>query len=93
MTILWLWVNMFKGENNMRTMAISIFKTNALSVIDDIARKKETIVITRRGKPLAQVMPFMDKSEKPMPGRLASALVEEKDIVSPVGSDAWEANG
>jgi antitoxin (DNA-binding transcriptional repressor) of toxin-antitoxin stability system len=73
-------------------MAISVFKSNALSVIDDISHNHETIVITRRGRALAQVIPFQGAGKKSVPGRLASSLIFERDIVSPINPDKWEAN-
>jgi len=64
-------------------MAVSEFKTHALRVIDDLAKSQETIVITKRGKPLAQVVPYRKSIEKPTPGKLSGAFVFEKDIVTP----------
>ncbi len=42
----------------MKTMAISKFKTYALKVIDKVAKSQEGIIITKRGKPLAELIPF-----------------------------------
>jgi len=42
----------------MKTMAISKFKAHALKVLNEVAKSQETIVITKRGKPLAQVVPY-----------------------------------
>ncbi len=75
----------------MKTMAISEFKAHALKVIDQVAKTKEGIIITKRGKPLAQVLPFADKKKNQRPGTLAHTLVFEKDIVSPLEEDMWEA--
>ena len=75
----------------MKVMAISEFKANALRVIDEVAKTQETVVITKRGEPLAEIMPYRRSGEKPIPGLLAETLVFEKDIVSPLGEDDWEA--
>ncbi|MFH1243038.1 MAG: type II toxin-antitoxin system Phd/YefM family antitoxin [Pseudomonadota bacterium] len=75
----------------MKKMAISEFKAHALKVLDEVAKSQEIIVITKRGKPLAQVVPYRESSIKPTPGRLANALVFEKDIISPLGEGMWEA--
>ena len=74
----------------MKTMAISVFKAQALQAIDRVACAREPIVITRRGKPLAQVVPYQSGSKTPCAGRLSRALVFEKDIVTPLGADMWE---
>ena len=75
----------------MKTMAVSLFKAHALQAVGRVARLQERILITKRGKPLAQVVPYQPASRKPVPGRLSEALVFEKDIVSPLGSELWEA--
>jgi antitoxin (DNA-binding transcriptional repressor) of toxin-antitoxin stability system len=49
------------------------------------------VVVTKRGKPLVEVIPFRHNDESPAPGKLAAALVFEKDIVSPLGESIWGA--
>ena len=73
----------------MKTMAISEFKAHALQVLAQVAKTKEPVVITKRGKPLAEVVPFRSSDERPKPGALSAALVFEKDIVSPIGEADW----
>jgi prevent-host-death family protein len=82
---------MKKGGGYMKTMAISEFKTHALKVLNEIAKTKETIIITKRGKPLAQVIPHCQSEIKPISGKLADAFVFENDIITPLGEDLWEA--
>ncbi len=75
----------------MKTMSISYFKAHALKNIDTVYTSKETILITKRGKPVAEVIPYENPDEKPVPGKLAHALVAEKDIVSPLGQEMWDS--
>ncbi len=75
----------------MKSMGISNFKAHALRVIDRISKTRERIVITKRGKPIAEIIPFQNSDEKPKSGKLSSVLVFEKDIVSPLDKDIWEA--
>jgi prevent-host-death family protein len=75
----------------MKTMAISEFKAQALKVLNEVAKSKEPVVITKRGRPLAQVVAFQKSGTKPKPGQLADAFVFEKDIVTPLGEALWEA--
>jgi prevent-host-death family protein len=75
----------------MKTMAISEFKAHCLQVFGRVARTKETVVVTKRGKPLVEVVPFRDKGKSSEPGRLSETLVFEKDIVSPLGDSTWSA--
>ncbi len=73
----------------MKTLAITDFKAHALQVLGQVAETKEPVLVTKRGKPLAEVIPYT--SEQPQPGKLASALIFEDDIVSPLGSEMWNA--
>jgi prevent-host-death family protein len=75
----------------MKTMAISKFKAQALRVLNEVATSKEPIVITKRGSPLAQVVPLPKSEMKSIPGRLADAFVFENDIVTPLGGGLWKA--
>lgn len=74
----------------MKTLGITDFKTHALKIIGQVAETREPVVVTKRGKPLAEVIPFSTRA--PAPGKLSEALVFEKDIVSPLGEDMWNAS-
>jgi prevent-host-death family protein len=71
----------------MKTMPITEFKAHALQVLAEVAAGKERLVITKRGAPLVEVAPYTES--QPAAGRLADALVFEKDVVSPLGDDLW----
>jgi len=75
----------------MKTMGISQFKSHALKILDQVAKTQEIIIITRRGKPLAQITPYRTSGITPKPGRLSDALVFEKDVISPLGEEMWDA--
>ncbi len=75
----------------MKTMGISQFKAQALKVLDQVAASQEEIIITKRGKPLAQIIPYRGQEKNPKPGKLADAFVFEKDIVTPLGEEQWES--
>jgi prevent-host-death family protein len=81
---------MNQGGNPMKTMAISEFKAHSLQVLGEVARTKEAIVVTKRGKPLVEVVPFRH-AEAPVAGKLSHTFVFEKDIVSPLGEAMWSA--
>lgn len=71
----------------MRTLAITDFKAHALQILDQVAETREPVWVTKRGKPLAEVILF---SKIPRPGKLADALIFEKDIVAPRGEEMWD---
>ena len=41
----------------MKTMAAGAFKTNCLAVMDEVKTKRETVVITKHGQPVAMLVP------------------------------------
>lgn len=76
----------------MKTMAVSVFKTNSLRLIEEVYKTHEGIIITKRGKAMAELIPFRSSSKKNVPGRLSTSLISEGDIVSPLEGFLWEAN-
>jgi prevent-host-death family protein len=74
----------------MKTVPAGEFKAKCLSLLDEVARKKVRIVVTKHGKSVAQVVPYPE-SEGEAVNPLKGSLVFEKDIVGPIGDD-WEAD-
>ena len=72
-------------------MEISEFQFHPLKILSRVEKTQEVVVITKRGKPLAQISPYRDLDVNPKPGRLADSLVFEEDIVSPLGEEMWDA--
>ncbi|MBW1892356.1 MAG: type II toxin-antitoxin system Phd/YefM family antitoxin [Deltaproteobacteria bacterium] len=76
----------------MKTMGISKFKSHALKILGQVAKTHEIIIITKRGKPLVQITPYRSNSDTDSKsGKLSDALVFEKDILSPLGEEMWDA--
>ena len=75
----------------MKAVGISQFKTHVIKILEQVAETQENIVITKRGKPLAQIAPYHVPDTTLKPGKLAHTLVFEKDIVSPLGEEIWDA--
>ncbi len=75
----------------MKIMGISRFKAHALKILDQVAKTQEMIIITKRGKPLAQITPYRTSDINPKPGKLSDALVFEKDVILPLGEEMWDA--
>ena len=75
----------------MTSMAISVFKAHALQAVGKVASSRVGIVLTKRGKPVAQVVPYQASAATLTPGKLSAALVFEKDIVSPLGAEIWKS--
>lgn len=73
-------------------VAASDLKNDWHHWLDQVARGRRTLVVTRYGTPIATLAPVDEKPAAPLFGRLAGWVREEGDLVSPCG-DAWEAEG
>ena len=47
----------------MKTVAAGAFKQGCLALIDEVADSKSVIVITKRGRPIARLVPIEDPRE------------------------------
>jgi len=67
----------------MKTMAAGTFKAKCLAVMDEVQKKREIVVITKKGKPVAQLVPMTTEPD-PIFGFLLGKGRIVGDIVSPV---------
>jgi len=77
----------------METIAISKFKATCLALLDRVKKTGQPLVITKRGEPIAQVIPPepLEAPEQTTFGCMAGTLEIVGDIVEPLGEDDWEA--
>ena len=68
-------------------MAVGEFKAKCLTVFEEIRTKKEKVIITKRGEPIAEILPFSGKI-KDIREELKNSILFEKDIVSPL-DEPW----
>lgn len=67
------------------------FKTHCLHIMDEVQQNRSTYVITKRGKPVAQIVPCLEVVEN-MPslfGALAGQAVIKGDLMDPLES-TWD---
>jgi prevent-host-death family protein len=73
----------------MKKMAAGSFKIHCLAVMDEVQAKRETVVITKHGKPVARLVPA-DKNTDDIYDFLAGKGRITGDIVSPaISSEDW----
>jgi prevent-host-death family protein len=75
----------------MPTIQASLFKAKCLALMDQVARTGETIVVTKNGKPVAELRPHRPPRAKSLIGLHKGQIDIRGDIVSPIGSRLWEA--
>ena len=76
-------------NSEINTIPISEFKAHALQILDKVSKDTKPVVITKRGKPLVEVIPYKEDKATPLPGKLASSFLFEDDILSPIGDEIW----
>lgn len=64
-------------------IAAGEFKAKCLKLLDEVAESGESLVITKRGKPVARLVPM--PGSRDLFGALAGSVLREDDIVSPIG--------
>lgn len=67
----------------MKTIAAAEFKARCLSLMDVVQKTRETVVITKRGKPVAKLVP-VPAAKDDFIGRLKGKIQIVGDIESPV---------
>ena len=72
----------------MKTMAAGKFKATCLAVMDEVQAKREPVVLTKNGKPVAQLVPMPLEESDPIFGFYQGKLEIVGDIMSPLYSDA-----
>jgi len=72
----------------MESISVSKFKATCLAVLEEVARQKTKIIITKRGKPIAEVIPYKPEVEQIA---LKDTITFMGDLVSPIADEEWEA--
>ena len=71
----------------MKTIPISRLRRGAVDLLEAASREDEPLVVTRRGKPVARVVPFRGPTAKAEPAGTAPAAVL-KDRMEFAGTDS-----
>ncbi len=73
----------------MRKMAAGTFKAHCLAVMDEVQAKREAVLITKHGKPVAKLVPA-DKTTDDIYGFFKGKAKITSDIISPILSlEEW----
>lgn len=72
----------------MRTIAAGKFKDVCLKTLDDVAKTKTPVIITKRGHPIAKLVPFVTPATR---RSLAGSVV--KEVGDPFNTgERWNAD-
>jgi prevent-host-death family protein len=73
----------------VKTIAAGEFKSRCLTLMEDVRSTRQPLVITKRGKPVAKLVPVGDEKDNFI-GRLEGVIRIVGDIESPL--DEWESS-
>jgi len=65
-----------------KTMPAGQFKVHCLAIMDEVAAKRQAVVITKRGKPVAKLVP-VEKEKDDIFGFYEGKIKITGDVVSP----------
>jgi prevent-host-death family protein len=73
----------------MKKVAAGSFKIHCLAIMDEVQAKREPVLITKRGKPVAKLVPA-DNNSDDIYNFLGGKGTIAGDIISPaISSDDW----
>jgi prevent-host-death family protein len=73
----------------MKRMAAGSFKAHCLAVMDEVQSKRETVLITKHGRPVAKLVPVSDDADD-IYNFLAGKGTITGDVISPaMSAEDW----
>ena len=73
----------------MKTMPAGSFKIHCLSVMDEVKAKRESIVITKHGKPVVKLVPVEEGADE-IYNFLSGKGKVEGNVISPaISAEEW----
>jgi prevent-host-death family protein len=82
-----------------KTIPAGVFKQGCLRILDEVAETHREVVITKRGKPVAKLVPVKAEREREaeilarLRGR-SRMLVSEREFLRPLTTEAgWDLEG
>jgi len=78
-------VKLGKGKKSIQEVAISEFKAKCLALLEEVDKTKIPLLVTRRGRPIAEVIPTSpNMEERDWLGSMSDSIEITGDVVSPV---------
>ena len=73
----------------MKSIPAAKFKNQCLSLLEEVQRTCASVIVTRHGKPVAQIGPVTERSTRAK-NPLKGSIDFEGDLIAPIDG-AWEA--
>lgn len=79
-----------KPAEVQKMVKVSEFKAKCLELVSDVARTGQDVVITKRGEPVAKLVPYRSKRKSDLFGIWKGKVEIVGDIISPIDVE-WNA--
>lgn len=66
------------------------FKAQCLKIMDDVQKKKYSLIITKRNKPIAKLVPLEEEKSSKLFGKMKGTAHIKGDIIQSIGEE-WDA--
>ena len=73
----------------LKTVAATEFKARCLVLLEEVRQTRQSLLVTRHGKPVAEIIPYMPKdagTDNPLKG----SVLFQGDLVSPL-DEKWDS--
>lgn len=74
-------LTMYSGQVMAITIPASEFKAKCLGLLDEVAETGESVIVTKRGKPVARLVPH--EEPPPLAGSV-TFLVSDEEFIAPI---------
>lgn len=72
-----------------KTVAATEFKAHCLTLLEEVRQTRQTLLVTRHGKPVVEISPYMPRSSD-QTNPLKGSLLFEGDVISPI-DEKWDS--
>jgi prevent-host-death family protein len=77
-----------KKKSRDKVVPAGEFKAKCLAIFDEVEVRRHTFVITKRGRPVARIVPLATDAS----GSLRGSLLREEGLLDPIDVE-WDAGG
>lgn len=73
----------------MKTIAATDFKAHCLALLEEVRKTRQPLVVTRHGRPVAEISPYVEKKgakENPLKG----SILHQGNLISPIDV-SWDS--
>ena len=77
-------------KKRIESISAGEFKAKCLQLMDEVQARHKEIVITKRGKPIAKLVPYAEEPQT-LYGCMKGSVTSHGNIIDPI-EDEWQAH-